>query len=263
MNKRIHDAFDDIHAEAQLKEKTMQTLREKVYSKPRKLSFARVAALTAALLTVLAFAASGLYFTPSAYIDLDVNPSLSMAVNRFGRIISADSLNKESANLLLETDLYNKPYDLGLQTVLNAAITGGYLEESSLISITLQTNDKGQEKAILAKLESTVNNSLQSHHSSAESEIYPVSKDLLETAHQLEVSPAKYIAISELQAVDETATVESCAHHSISELRERTQHQERNSHGQKDRNGNGDTAEDRGNEDEKGHRYKNNGNAHH
>ena len=65
-------------------------------------------------------------------------------------------------------------------------------------------------------------------------EVYAVSKRLKKKSHHLNVTPAKYLAIKELQKVDQTATVEKCRDHSISEIKDYTKQCEEgheNSHG--------------------------------
>jgi hypothetical protein len=83
----------------------------------------------------------------------------------------------------------------------------------------VQTSNKSYENNLLDTLAGVVNSSLSDHHISAEADLFPVDEEVMNTAHEYQLTPAKYLAITELQAVDPTATFEDCAEHSIGEIR--------------------------------------------
>ncbi len=60
------------------------------------------------------------------------------------------------------------------------------------------------------------------HHIAAFTEVYPITVKVKGYACENHVSPAKYLAISELQQADPTATSEDCVDHTIGELRQLT-----------------------------------------
>ena len=76
MSNRIRDAFDDVHAEKELKEHTKEYLRRKVYQRRRPLWTAPVRAAAAAVCLFLVVLGGGawLYLAPTAYISIDINP---------------------------------------------------------------------------------------------------------------------------------------------------------------------------------------------
>jgi hypothetical protein len=83
--------------------------------------------------------------------------------------------------------------------------------------------------------------SLTEHQTNAETDIFIVTSDVRITAHEHYITPAKYLAICELQAVDTTATFEGCAGHSISEIRERIQSHGSDHHNEEHDSQNADT----------------------
>lgn len=230
MDRRIFDAFDDIRAEEALKQTTARYLQAEIKKRTqkavRRLSARRVAIAVASFVLLSSIALSALYFTPKAYIDIDVNPSLFVTVNRFGRVIDASAFNDDGESILQEVKVQNKSYDETVQLLLQTMIAYGYMEQEDIVSVTLQTDDDQSEKTMLNDLESAVFTTLDNHHIDASTEIYAVSDDVLATAHGHNLSPARYLAITELQELGEEVSYAGCAEHSLSELRK-----EKNAHG--------------------------------
>jgi hypothetical protein len=87
---------------------------------------------------------------------------------------------------------------------------------------------------MLKQLNRIIGASLSGHHSDARAEIFPVTSDIRENAGEHHISPAKYLAISELQELDPTVTFEECAGHSIGAIRERARIHGGNHHNELD-----------------------------
>ena len=69
---------------------TKEYLSKKIYSRsaaPRPV-FRRAAALAAGLVLLFFIGGSWVFMTPTAYISIDINPSLELGINRFDRIVS-------------------------------------------------------------------------------------------------------------------------------------------------------------------------------
>ena len=99
--EKIKATFDQIHAEDALKSGTKAYLSEHVYKKSRGLSihFRRFAAAAACSLLVFLAGGSYLFFTPTVFISVDVNPSLELGINRFDRIVSVIGYNEDGRAL--------------------------------------------------------------------------------------------------------------------------------------------------------------------
>ena len=82
MDDRIRAAFDAIHAEEALKEHTKAALAARQRPAVRQ---RRLAPLLACLALVVALLGGGgwLWFTPTASVSVDINPSLELRLNRF------------------------------------------------------------------------------------------------------------------------------------------------------------------------------------
>jgi hypothetical protein len=190
------------------------------------------------------------YFTATAFLDFDVNPFVELSVNRFGRVIKARAYNGDGEKILAELSLKHKSYRDATRLIVDAAVTGGYLRNEVLLSVTVQTSDAGMESQMLMGVEFGVALAVSGRHITLRTEVFPVSAGVRTEAHQQDISPAKYLAILELREVDPTATLESCRDHSIGEIRKLAQEHAGSRHGGNangtDDESGGDTAESNG-----------------
>lgn len=227
MKDKVVKAFDAVKAEPALTEKTRAYLHGEMrrQSTPRPRKQTRLAAVLASLLVfVLAGGGMGyLYFTPAAYIDLDVNPSLELTVNRFGRVIASAAYNDEASQVLSATSVQNKAYAEAVDGLLDKMIAQAYLAPEGLVCVTIQAGQAEMQQKLLSGVETAVASSLSGHHTSAVVEVSCVTAEIKEGAASHHVSPARYMAITELQSVDGTVSFESCTGDTIGELRQQTQ----------------------------------------
>ncbi|MDR0434930.1 MAG: hypothetical protein LBH21_07770 [Gracilibacteraceae bacterium] len=265
MNK-IKDAFDAIRADDSLKAGALEYIlnesRKRESGKPffarrNKMRFA-FASAACALLLFLGLSSHYAYFSATAFLDIDINPSVELAVNRFGRVIEASAYNGEGAGIITETGLTHKSYREAMRLIVDAAVARGYLRDEAVLAVTVQTGDTNRENAMLADVESNLAAAAAKHHIEPRTEVFPISADARNEARGQDVSPAKYLAILELQKVDPTASVDSCRDHSIGEIRELTQSHGNSRHSSD--NAGGEDAAAPNNQNRNGHH---NGSGHH
>lgn len=223
MTDRMKAAFDGIQAEDSLVENTMRGVREKMHTqaKPRNYFNVRRLATMAACLVLVLFSgvfSYNLYFTEAAYIDLDINPSLALTINRFDRVIGVEAYNADAEELLFGLNIQHKNVDAAIDEIIAAAAQTGALEREGLVSVTVQSL-YGDEALLLESIQAGVSASV-SHHGSAEVDVFAVDSETRNAAHEHHISPAKYLAILELQEVDPTATIDGCSEHSIGEIQQ-------------------------------------------
>jgi hypothetical protein len=250
LDYRLKAAFDGIHAEDGLKADTMVFLRNELRARTRAeaggrthgralgVSVGRFAAAiaAAAAIALSALFAYNLYYTPSAYIDVDVNPSVELTLNRFDRVIGVRAYNEDGEDIVSGLSLRHKRYGDALVALIDAINRAERISDGGLVSITLQTNNYSREAGMLATIQVDVSGYIAGHGHRVQVEVFPVGEDTQSLAQENEISPAKYIAIQELMEVDSTATVDGCRGHTISEIRQRTQEHSGGHHG----NGGGD-----------------------
>ena len=172
MSNRIREAFDDIHAEKELKEHTKEYLRRNVYQKKRTLWTApvRIAAATVCLFLVVLAGGSWLYLVPTAYISIDINPSLELGVNLFDRIVSVEGFNDDGARLAEQLDIKYMEYNDALEQILSDQSVEEYLARSDLIAITVVCDNEAKNSEMMEQVEncSSSHSSVSCHSGSTD-----------------------------------------------------------------------------------------------
>jgi hypothetical protein len=237
MNERIKMAFDVIHAEEALKQNTLQYLKKEAArrgeKKPRRKVFHPAAALACCMiLAVFGLFSYRMYFSEVMYVDVDINPSVELSVNRFNRVIGVYGYNADSEDLLARLTLKHKLYDQAVTLLTRASMESGFLADGGLVSVTLQSNRSSSYDNALKTMETCILSVAQNHHASVRIQASVVDSETREHAHALNLSPAKYLAILALQDVDPTASMESCREHTMEEIYTLTQECGKGHHGQ-------------------------------
>lgn len=224
MENKLRGTFDKIHADAALKERTADYLHQEIEKRTRSVRVFRQRFAAICVSAALLLLVGGVtYFTPSAYVDMDVNPSVALTLNRFGLVLEASPYNDDGAAILQNMDVRRKSCEQALELLLTEMLNQGYLKEDGLVSVTVQTENDGAEEKMLGKIRASVDTLLVSHHSRASTDVFAVSEEVRDCAHDHNLSPAKYLAITQLQEVDPSASYDKCAEHSISEIKELTE----------------------------------------
>lgn len=148
MNNRIYDAFDAVHAERGLKEKTKQYLIEK--SGRRQFLPVRYAAACAlcALFVLLGGGGYAFYMAPVAAISIDINPSMEWELNRFDRVVSVTCYNEDAQNVVLDLPLKYKKYDEAITILLTSGGMSPYLARDPEVNISVVSENAGKELEI-------------------------------------------------------------------------------------------------------------------
>ena len=234
LHNPIKQAFEPIVAEEALKMKTILAIySEKGRVKcQRRFPMKRWLAVASSffLLFVAGSLSFRIYYTPAATVNIDTNPAIELLLNRFDTVVGVYSYNEDGENLLQNINLKYQKCDKAVEFIVDKLALGGYLSPEGLLSVTVQTENIAKEKALLMELNQSAKSAMISHHAKSEMEIYPVSSDISSHAHNLNISPAKYLAITELQKIDQGVTVETCKNHSIKELRDMAQDNEIHTH---------------------------------
>lgn len=202
MNDKWKSAFDQIHAEDKLKEHTKKYLSQKVCrrkttSLPAWTRFAAAAACLILLLT----GGTWIFLTPTAYISIDINPSLELGINRFDRIVSVESYNEDGESLAGSLDLTFMNYDDALEQLLSAPDMEAYLSQDAIMSLTVAGDDETQYREIYETVESCASSHKNIRcHSGSTAE--------MQEAHNAGVSFGKYRAYLILRELDPSVTLD-------------------------------------------------------
>lgn len=140
LSNQIYEAFDSVHAERVLKEKTGRYLAQRFttrYVRP-----VRYAAAVLGLLFVLTVAGGyTFYMTPVAAISIDINPSMEWEINRLDRVVSVTCYNEAAENVAAKLHFKHRKYDEAIDELLTSTEMSGYLSEDSTVNISVASED--------------------------------------------------------------------------------------------------------------------------
>ena len=224
----MKEAFDQIHADEELKERTKQFLAEKTdgYRKKKVRSYRTWIPAAACLVIFLIAGGYWSFFLPTAAIQIEVNPSLEMEVNRFGRVLSLEGKNEDGEKLAGELNLRFLSYDEAVDRILENDQIAALLNQNEILSLVVIGENKQSQDimAFVEELEQTQHNIDCCHATESE-------------AHEAEeagLGYGKYRAYLELKKLDPDVTTEEAANMTMSELYERIRELEASSGTQTD-----------------------------
>ena len=219
MEDKLRAAFDSVHAEAELKERTLAFLADAGGASPARhrpaARLRRAIAAAAACLLVL-LGAGGYYalLVPVSAISVDVNPSLELSLNRLDRVISVEAFNPEGEALASTLDVAFLPYTQALEEILSSEAMSAYLAEDSAVSITVACDNPDKSAHLLSAAQACAQGCGRVYcHAGSSAD--------LEGAHHAGMSVGKYRAFLALQALDPSVTAEEAQAMSMREIRSR------------------------------------------
>ncbi|MCI8660862.1 MAG: hypothetical protein HFG54_11580 [Lachnospiraceae bacterium] len=222
MNDRIKSAFAQVQAGEELKDKTREILVNKTggYAEKRMIflqgrtRFKPVVSAALCLL-LLVFGGHWFYFTPTAKISIDVNPSLELGINRFDRVVVVEAYNEDGQELAASLDIRFMGYKEAVSRILENEKVVALLSQDEIMTITVMESKRDQSTRILSAMESCVAKHQNAYCYFADSrEVAP--------AHDHGMSCGKYRAFLELQKLCPDITPEEIQGMTMREIRDLT-----------------------------------------
>lgn len=215
MNDKIRQAFDQVQAENELKDKTKDFIFQKTkgYKQAKTANFKYLASAFACVAFLL-IGGYWLYFTPTVQISIDINPSVELGVNRFNRIISFESYNDDGDKLTDSLDIKFMDYSEAVNKIIDSEEILTLLENDEVMTIAVVGTDNLQSEEVLSNMQSCTDGRKNTYC------YYTHSKEV-KKAHESGLSYGKYKAFLELQKLDPTITVEEIQSMTMREIRER------------------------------------------
>ena len=142
MKQDIRKAFDTVRCQDGLKERTRSHVLGRMRQRQPKPAMHRMK-LIVSLACLLVFAGSGfggyqLYYAEAATISIDVNPSIELGINRWGRVIEEVPYGRDGETVLREVSLRHLEYEEALERLIGSEAMQDYLKKDALLSITLE-----------------------------------------------------------------------------------------------------------------------------
>lgn len=207
MDERMKNALGALQAPEEVKERALQGISRKLYR--RRPPVWRMAAAACALLVFLLVAGGWVYLTPTAYLSVDVNPSLELGINRFGRVVTADAYNEDGEALLEELQVRFASWEEALEEILQLDVVQ---DPQSVLSLTVAGKDQSQCSRILQQAEDqtsdcgnvlcqegTLEEREEAHQVGMSLGKYRVYEQILEWNPQFTVEEAQNMTMGELQ----------------------------------------------------------------
>lgn len=224
LDNKIADLFDKIHTEDTLKTETTNYLYAEIRKRrgAARTGYWRLTAVCASFVMLLFCGGISYraYFMPVTYIDMDVNPSVELTVNRLGTVIGYQAYNDDGTKILNTVEVDRIDYQQAVEKLIDAMGAEGYFEKESFLSVTVQTQEESKKDSILRSLQETIDAAGKKYRNGITSDVYAVTEEVKYSATAHHVSPAKYLLIQELAGLDENVSFEECRSHSVYELRQ-------------------------------------------
>lgn len=216
MNKTFKELFGPIQAEEELKNRTKAFLARKIRSNSsadKKRRRYHVYAAACACMLLILFGGHWLYFTPTAKISVDINPSIELSINRFDRVIFVNGFNEDGQELSNALDVKYKKYTQAIEQILNNDGISALLSDGEVMAITVVGWDGPQSAKILSGVEMCT-----AEHSNTY--CYFALSEEVAAAHEKGLSCGKYKTFLELHHLNPDITPETVQGMTIREIRE-------------------------------------------
>ena len=216
MNNAFKELFGPIRAEEDLKERTRAFLARETGNCARAPAVRRgysACAAACACLLLLLLGGRWLYFTPTAEISIDINPSIELSVNRFDRVIAVTAFNEDGRVLSRELDMKHKDYAQAVEQVLHHDSVAALLSVGEVMSITVVGQDGQRSAKLLSGVETCV-------AGQGNIDCYSVRPEEAAAAREAGLSCGKYRAFLELQRLNPDITPEAVQGMTMREIRD-------------------------------------------
>ncbi len=134
--------------------------------KPRK-SHKRLLAAVAACVLLAGAVLGGFGYrenmTVASVVDIDVNPSIELKINRRDRVLSAEAFNDEGEQVLEGLSLRNAALDDAVASIVRSMAQKGFIVDESGILVTLQNNDEDKTADLRRQINTGIGEVLAEH----------------------------------------------------------------------------------------------------
>ncbi|MDO5551887.1 MAG: hypothetical protein Q4F76_12005, partial [Lachnospiraceae bacterium] len=143
------------------------------------------------------------YLQVASQVEIDVNPSLKLSLNRKERVLQAEALNADAAELVNISSLKGQTVDQAVDQVVDSLVEKGYLQKGETKhAVLVSVSGKNEEKArqlkdfVAANVEQTL--SEKEVQAVVYDQVIQVTKELEELAEAYQVSAGKAEFVGQL-----------------------------------------------------------------
>lgn len=153
-----------------------------------------------------------------AYVGIDVNPSLELALSERDTVVEAQATNDDGAAVIAAVPVVGLPYEEALALLLSSETMVAYLADDALVEISVTSEDEELAQILVDQSDRLLAQLPYAGH------CQQVNSATRAAAHAAGMGTGKYCVAAELMALDDAFTVENCAHMSMRELRDAVAH---------------------------------------
>ena len=150
-------------------------------------------------------------------VYIDVNPSVALNMNRFGKVSSVEYLNEDAEKALNGIKLNGLSAEEALEKMITAYDENGYFDSNAEIYISAVSEENKNADKLLAKLSERAEK-IRGNRNYSVKTTKLTAEDRAE-ADEYSISPGKYRIISEIIEKHPTYTVEDLKDKSMAELK--------------------------------------------
>lgn len=235
METTFKKALDQIKADENLKKKTAEyilnmdsnviSMPSAAESKKKPLFVKRLvaAACIAAVLCALPIGAYAYYKTPTSYISVDINPSVELGINAFGKVVSVKAFNTDGETVIAGLPLVNSNVESAVRLLVKSAAQSGFIKDdgSSFISVTVETNNDKKAEIFKQEAQTGAQDAIQSEDETATIAMDTIVLERRDEALALGITPGKLNLIQKLQELDPTIKTDDYKNATVSDIQKK------------------------------------------
>lgn len=163
---------------------------------------------------------SNFMLQPQYYVYFDINPSIELGITPLGTISSIKGLNEDGLQFAAALELKNQKLEIGIETMLQALISQGYITKdgSTVIAMTDVFKPFVKFEGLEERVVKTLTSTLAQYQSSVVLYQETTSRQEQKKAIQQGISLGKYRIIQYMKTMDQGVNAEAYEQSSISEL---------------------------------------------
>ncbi|MCC8075555.1 MAG: peptidase, partial [Clostridiales bacterium] len=161
-------------------------------------------------------------FVTDSIVDIDVNPSVELTTNRNNKVLEAEAVNEDGAEILQELNLKGTDLNVAVYAVIGAMVQNGYLTgDDGSILISVQNDDQERAQTVRNLVLSDVDASLKSSEVTASvlnQTVTTTTTDAQTFADENNISLGKAVFVLNLASKDNTLDANELAAMTLKEL---------------------------------------------
>lgn len=207
------------------------------------------------LVLLMGFYGGSYYMEPKYIISVDINPSLELTVNSFGRVTKIMAMNEDGEKVKASVSIINKTYQEAVTLLVESSVMLDYIDQGTDVTMSIvgENNSATQEMAQI--ITNAVEDTATASYYELQLECYQTDHEALEKAHHMGITAGKYYYVEKLADLGVDVETEGCMHQSISDLKQEIRQCEGNGHGNSGENSQGYGGNGNGKGNGHGHQH--------